>query len=162
MYCWHSTQTTQPRNTATITGMISFLFILLVTFLINNNTITVPGMGIALPQLNPPDDISAHRLIIAVKPTAATEDGDNSDGMVIYFNNRLLKDLEELATQLQKHLESNSRDGNSSKKVVLCADKDLKLESLLKIAEITRARGVELCIATEPQNKSPRGIIKQQ
>lgn len=125
------------RKIITVFSTISLtdiVLLLLIFFLLSSSFFVQPGLKINLPKSVTGKVEDRNRIYLTITTTE-----------MIYLNNqRILKS--ELGQKLKPLLTNNSQ-----KLIVIKADKDLKLEAMVEIIDISKLAGAEkFLIATQP------------
>ena len=121
-------------NTISLTDII---FLLLVFFLLSSTFVLQPGVKVQLPTTTTTDISSEKSVVVSVTKTGA-----------IYLNDNLVNKIE-LGAQLRQMVLDV---GNPI--LVLRADKDVTIENLVEIMDISKTAGGEkFIIATTPKER---------
>lgn len=145
MYIWHSTQRDGFQGAFIAgAGLLSIFFILLLLVLISNSLVSLPGTTVRLPAMEHVRTTAVDKLIITV-----TRDSQ------LFFNGSLLS-WDELAERLSQRVsESRLENVAGQPMIVVCADRDVNLQTWFRLADMARGLGLNIYLATdEPEEPS--------
>jgi len=139
MYIWHSTQQDNFRGAfISAAGLLSIFFILLLLVLISNSLVSLPGTTVRLPSMEHVSTTAVDKLIITV-----TRDAQ------LFFNGSLLN-WDELAERLSERVsESRLENVAGQPMIVVCADREVALQTWFRLADMARGLGLNIYLATE-------------
>ena len=145
MYAWRSNQR-DSFSDAFISGagLLSIFFILLMLVLISNSQISLPGTTVRLPSLEHVRVTTVDKLIVTV-----TRDAE------LFFNGSLLS-WDDLAVRLSERVaESRLEDVGVQPMIVVCADRDVSLQTWFRLADMARNLGLNIYLASEQPDAAP-------
>ena len=161
MFVWRSQVNYEPNNFPATVGMVAVILVLLLIFYVSSTQVSMPGTTVQLPRL---DQVSKHthakKLIVTVtgdseyffncKRFTATQD-EVSQGS--NWNNF----REELSSHVGNHQAGESSEIGSSHKdlIVVCADRNITLQTWLELAQSARELKLDIYLATQPQPEAP-------
>jgi len=126
----------QPITAFNAISLTDIIFLLLVFFLLSSTFVLQPGVKVQLPATTTTDISSEKSVVISVA----------KDGKV-YLNDNQVNKLE-LGAQLRQRLLDV---GNPI--IVLRADKDLKIDTLVEIMDISKAAGADRFVIATAQKE---------
>lgn len=151
-FTWTSNLDRRVSYFPSVVGLVSVFFILLIMFLISNSIVSWPGITVHLPQMDAVEISAADKLIVTI-----TQEDD------IFFNGLKISwdDLERELGEKVRDSELGSMNVTGKKNttrlptIVVCADKQVRLESLARLMDIARGLGMEVVMVAEPNSSEP-------
>jgi len=127
----------EPLTTFNTISLTDIIFLLLVFFLLSSTFVLQPGVKVQLPTTTTTDLSSEKSIVISV-----ARDG------TLYLNDKLINKIE-LGAQLRQRVLDVGMPI-----IVLRADKDLSIERLVEVMDISKAAGADrFVIATAPKER---------
>ncbi len=127
----------KPLTTFNTISLTDIIFLLLVFFLLSSTFVLQPGIKVQLPTTSTADISSEKSIVISV-----ARDG------TVYLNDNLVNKIELGAQLRQKVLDVGMPI------IVLRLDKDLSIEGLVEVMDISKAAGADrFIIATVPKER---------
>ena len=127
----------EPITTFNTISLTDIIFLLLVFFLLSSTFVLQPGIKVQLPTTTTTDISSEKSIVISV-----ARDG------TVYLNDNLVNKIELGAQLRQKVLDVGMPI------IVLRADKDLSIEGLVEVMDISKTAGADrFVIATGPKER---------
>lgn len=161
MFVWRSQINYEPNNFPAIVGMVAVILVLLLIFYISSTQVSMPGTTVQLPRM---DQVAKHthakKLIVTVtgdseiffngKRFTATQDGNAQTSSLNSFR-------QELSSHVGGHQTESSGDGRFLHQdlIVVCADRNISLQTWLELAQSARELGLDIYLATQPQPEAP-------
>ncbi len=158
MYVWRTNQRDSLTDAFVFgTGLLSLFFILLMLVLISNSQISLPGTTVRLPSLEHVRVTTVDKLVITV-----TRDSE------LFFNGALLS-WDDLAVRLSERVEeSRLEDVDVKPMIVVCADREVNLQTWFRLADMARNLGLDIYLASEqpdavlPEKKNGNAHLDEQ
>ena len=161
MFVWRSQVNYEPNNFPAVTGMVAVILVLLLIFYISSTQVSMPGTTVQLPRM---DQVAKHthakKLIVTVtgdseiffngKRFTATQDSTAQTSSLNSFR-------QELSGHVGGHQTEASGEGRSLHQdlIVVCADRNISLQTWLELAQSARELGLDIYLATQPQPEAP-------
>ena len=159
MYVWRTKQRDSLSDAFIFgAGLMSLFFILLMLVLISNSQISLPGTTVRLPALEHVRVTTVDKLVITVTR--------NSE---LFFNGALLS-WDDLAIRLSERVEESrlEDDVNVKPMIVVCADREVNLQTWFRLADMARNLGLDIYLASEqpdagaPEKKNGNAHLDEQ
>ena len=145
-------------------GLVAIILVMLLIFYVSSTQVSMPGTTVQLPKMEQvPMHAHAKKLIVTVtgdsefffngkRFTATHEEtlqGNNWNGF-----------REELSAHVGKHAEgAGSLPENEMPLrrdlIVVCADRNITLQTWLELAQSARELGLDIYLATQPHSEAP-------
>ena len=143
-------------------GLVAVILVLLLIFFISSTQVSMPGTTVQLPRM---DQVSNHthakKLIVTVtgdsefffngKRFTATQGEASQEGYWNDFRQELSRHVGTRATSTAEEFEKTSRRDL----IVVCADRDISLQTWLELAESARELNLDIYLATQPPPEVP-------
>lgn len=146
-------------------GLVAIILVMLLIFYVSSTQVSMPGTTVQLPRMEQvPMHTHAKKLIVTVtgdsefffngkRFTATHEEtlqGNNWNGF-----------RQELSAHVGKHAEGGAGPSAASELplrrdlIVVCADRNISLQTWLELAQSARDLGLDIYLATQPQSEAP-------
>ena len=161
MFLWRSPVKSEPNLFPAIVGLVAVILVLLLIFYINSTQVSMPGTTVQLPRM---EQVAKHthskKLIVTV----------TSDSEFFFNGKRYTASAQDAASpevkwnefrqELSRHVGTyagGADDGAEARHdlIVVCADRNISLQTWLDLAQSARDLGVDIYLATQPQPEAP-------
>ena len=144
-------------------GLVAVILVLLLIFYLSSTQVSMPGTTVQLPKMEQiPMHTHAKKLIVTV----------TSDSELFFNGKRFTATQEELSQgnnwnsfrqELSAHVGTNAEGGGMAENelsprrdlIVVCADRNISLQTWLELAQSARELGLDIYLATQPQSEAP-------
>lgn len=165
MFVWRSQVQYEPNNFPATVGLVAVILVLLLIFFISSTQVSMPGTTVQLPKLDQaPRHTHAKKLIVTVT-------GDSE----FFFNGKRFTATQDAGAQtskwntfreeLKNHVVGSRPDDRTESDVpsvswrhdliVVCADRNISLQTWLELAQSARELGLDIYLATQPSPEAP-------
>ena len=163
MFVWRSNVNDKPSFFPAQIGMVAVILVLLLIFYISSTQVSMPGTTVQLPHMaQVPTHTHSKKLIVTV----------TGDSEVFFNGKRFTATPEELAQgnnwnsfrqELSSHVGNHGENGEAeggeffSRRdlIVVCADRNISLQTWLELAQSARELGLDIYLATQPLPEAP-------
>ncbi|MBO4619366.1 MAG: biopolymer transporter ExbD [Victivallales bacterium] len=163
MFVWRNQINYEPNNFPAVVGLMSVILVLLLIFYISSTQVSMPGTTVNLPQM---DQVTNHT---HAKKLIVTVTGDSE----FFFNGKRFTVTQADASQssnwnsfrqeLSSHVGGHSSGEEEAEVmgsrhrdlIVVCADRNISLQTWLELAQSARELGLDIYLATQPQPEGP-------
>ena len=162
MCVWRNQINYEPNNFPAVVGLVSVILVLLLIFYISSTQVSMPGTTVKLPQM---DQVTNHT---HAKKLIVTVTGDSE----FFFNGKRFTATQADASQssnwnsfrqeLSSHVGGHPSEGGADNQgsrhrdlIVVCADRNISLQTWLELAQSARELGLDIYLATQPQPEGP-------
>lgn len=165
MFVWRSNVNCRPSFFPAQIGMVAIILVLLLIFYISSTQVSMPGTTVRLPHMA---QVAVHT---HAKKLIVTVTGDSE----FFFNGKRFTATQEETAQgnnwnsfrqeLSAHV-GNPGEGDVSSAesaeiparrdlIVVCADRNISLQTWLELAQSARELGLDIYLATQPLSEAP-------
>ena len=164
MFVWRSNIHYRPSFFPTLVGMVAIILVLLLIFYVSSTQVSMPGTTVQLPHMS---QVATHT---HAKKLIVTVTGDSE----FFFNGkRFTATQEEMAQgnnwnsfrqELSAHVGNRSEGSPWTEEsevslrrdlIVVCADRNISLQTWLELAQSAWELGLDIYLATQPLPEAP-------
>ena len=143
-------------------GLVAVILVLLLIFFISSTQVSMPGTTVQLPKMEQvPKHTHAKKLIVTVtgdsecffngKRFTATQGDASEGGKWNSFRQELRNRMGNRADEQPQGFE----EVRHRELIVVCADRNISLQTWLELAQSARELGLDIYLATQPQPEAP-------